>query len=92
MENNLYSAAQPAYKPDPNLEWETVHAQEIGIEANALNNRLHFEFNYFNKNTENLMSVINNSALGIQNEVTNAGNFQELGRRNQRHLDPTPGS
>ncbi len=76
---HLYSAAQPAYQPDPNLQWETVHAQEIGVEANALNNRLHFEFNYFNKNTENLMSVINNSALGIFNEVTNAGNLRNWG-------------
>jgi TonB-linked SusC/RagA family outer membrane protein len=76
---NLYSAAQPAYQPSPNLQWETVHGQEIGIEGNALNNRFHFEFNYFNKKTENLMSVINNSALGIFNQVTNAGTLRNWG-------------
>jgi TonB-linked SusC/RagA family outer membrane protein len=76
---NLYSAAQQAYQPSPNLQWETVHGQEIGIEGNALNNRFHFEFNYFNKKTENLMSVINNSALGIFNQVTNAGTLRNWG-------------
>jgi TonB-linked SusC/RagA family outer membrane protein len=76
---NLYSAAQPAYNPSPNLEWETVHGQEIGIEGNALNNRFHFEFNYFNKKTENLMSVINNQALGLFNQVTNAGTLRNWG-------------
>ena len=77
--NTLYSAAQPAYKPDPDLAWETVHAQEIGFEANALNNRLHVEFNYYNKKTENLMTVITNGALGIFNEVTNAGSLKNWG-------------
>lgn len=77
--NNLFSAAQAKYKPDPNLKWESVEAQEIGLEANMLNSRLHFEFNYFNKNTKNLMTVINNSALGIQNGVTNAGTLRNWG-------------
>ncbi|HEY4108879.1 SusC/RagA family TonB-linked outer membrane protein [Puia sp.] len=77
--NYLYSAANPLYKPDPDLRWETVHAQEIGFEANALNNRLHFEFNYYNKTTENLMTVINNGPLGIVNGVTNAGSLRNWG-------------
>ena len=77
--DNLFSAAQAAFKPDPNLHWETVEAQEIGVELNAFNNRLHFEFNYFNKNTKDLMTVINNSALGIQNGVTNAGTLRNWG-------------
>lgn len=77
--NNLYSAAQQAYAPSPNLQWETVHGQEIGLEANALSNRLHFEFNYYNKLTENLMSVINNSALGLFNQVVNAGTLRNWG-------------
>ncbi len=76
---NLYSAAQPAYQPSPNLQWETVHGQEIGIEGNAFASRFHFEFNYFNKKTEDLMSVINNSALGIFNQVTNAGTLRNWG-------------
>ena len=77
--DNLFSAAQAAFKPDPNLHWETVEAQELGVELNAFNNRLHFEFNYFNKNTKDLMTVINNSALGIQNGVTNAGTLRNWG-------------
>src|SRR5262249_24448124 len=77
--NNLYSAATTNYTPTPNLQWESVHGQEIGLEANALNNRLHFEFNYYNKTTENLMTIINNSSLGLFNQVTNAGTLRNWG-------------
>ena len=35
--------------------------QEIGIELNAFKNRLHFEANYFNKTTHNLMTYVNES-------------------------------
>lgn len=77
--NYLYSAATSNYSPTPNLQWESVHGQEIGLEANALNNRLHFEFNYYNKTTQNLMTVINNSALGLFNQVTNAGTLRNWG-------------
>jgi TonB-linked SusC/RagA family outer membrane protein len=76
---SLYSAAATNYEPTPNLQWENVHGQEIGLEANALNNRLHFEFNYFNKKTEDLMSVINNQAIGLHNQVVNAGNLRNWG-------------
>ncbi|MBS1669020.1 MAG: SusC/RagA family TonB-linked outer membrane protein [Bacteroidetes bacterium] len=77
--NNLFSAAQAAYNPSYNLQWESVDAQEVGFEATALSNRLHFEFNYFNKTTNQLMTVINNSALGIQNGVQNAGTLRNWG-------------
>jgi TonB-linked SusC/RagA family outer membrane protein len=77
--NTLYSAANPTYKPDPDLRWETVHAQEIGVEANAFDNRLHFEFNYYNKTTKDLMTVINNQPLGIIGGVTNAGSLKNWG-------------
>jgi len=77
--SNFYSAAVAQYKPDPNIHWETVHAQEIGVEANALSNRLHFEFNFFNKKTEDLMTVINNAPLGILGGVTNAGSLRNWG-------------
>ena len=44
---NVYSAANTDYIPNPNLKWETVSAQEIGVELNAFKNRLHFEANYW---------------------------------------------
>ncbi|MEI9957714.1 MAG: hypothetical protein WDM90_15755, partial [Ferruginibacter sp.] len=60
---NPYSAARASYEPSRDLKWETVHADEIGFEANAFGNRLHFEANYFNKVTKNLMTYARRSSL-----------------------------
>ena len=38
----VINAAQSAYKPNPDLKWETVNAGEVGIELNAFKNRLTF--------------------------------------------------
>lgn len=76
---NVYTAADEKYFVDPNLKWETVHAQEVGIELNAFQNRLHFEANYFNKTTEDLMTYINSSSLGFKDRLTNAGSLRNWG-------------
>ena len=76
---NVYTAADETYFVDPNLKWETVHAQEVGIELSAFQNRLHFEANYFNKTTEDLMTYINSSSLGFKDRLTNAGSLRNWG-------------
>ena len=76
---NIYGAATPAYIPNPNLKWETVSAQEVGVELNALQNRLHFEGTYFNKTTNNLMTYVSRAALGIPDELVNAGSMRNWG-------------
>ncbi|MGI8950107.1 MAG: SusC/RagA family TonB-linked outer membrane protein [Chitinophagaceae bacterium] len=75
----VYNAALPAYKVNPDLKWETVHAWEAGVELNAFNNRLHFEANYFNKVTKDLMTYIDLSSLGQQSELTNGGDLKNWG-------------
>ena len=77
--NNIYSAAQPSYQPNPNLKWETVAAREIGIELSALKNKLHFEFNYFNKTTKNLMTYVSRAELGLPDELINGGSIRNWG-------------
>lgn len=77
--NNIYAAATPAYIPNPDLKWETVAAQEIGIELNAFKNSLHFEANYFNKKTDNLMTYVNRASLGIPDELINGGSIKNWG-------------
>ena len=77
--NLTYSAATPAYIANPKLKWETVSAQEIGVELNALNNRLHFEANYFNKQTNNLMTYVSRAALGVPDELINGGSLKNWG-------------
>jgi TonB-linked SusC/RagA family outer membrane protein len=76
---NTYGAATPAYNPSQDLKWETVSAQEVGVELNAFNNRLHFEANYFNKTTNNLMSYLSKSSLGVPDELTNGGSIKNWG-------------
>lgn len=76
---NVYAAAVPSYQPNPDLKWETVHASEIGVELNMLDNRLHFEGNYFNKVTKDLMTFIDRSVLGLPNELINGGSIRNWG-------------
>ncbi len=75
---SVYSAYTQAYLPDRNLKWETVHAQEIGIEANAFKNALHFEANYFNKITRDLMVYIKGTG-GVSDGLTNSGSLKNSG-------------
>ena len=55
-------------------------AQEIGIELNAFGNKLHFEANYFNKTTKNLMTYIDRSPIGLKNKLVNGGSLKNYGQ------------
>jgi TonB-linked SusC/RagA family outer membrane protein len=76
---NVYSAAKPLYIANPNYRWETLSGQEIGFELNALQNRLHFEFNYFNKQTNNLSTYVQRLAIGQPDELINGGRIRNWG-------------
>jgi len=76
---NTYAAAQNRWQPNPDLKWETVHAQEIGVELNAFKNRLHFEANYFNKTTEDLMTLVNRDVQGLPTLLENGGSIRNWG-------------
>ena len=76
---NPFTAARNAYKPNPDLKWETVDAAEGGIELNAFDNRLHFEGTYFNKTTNDLMTYVDRSSIGLDNELINGGKLRNWG-------------
>ncbi|MDQ2862949.1 MAG: SusC/RagA family TonB-linked outer membrane protein, partial [Bacteroidota bacterium] len=76
---NIYNAAQEAYRVNPDLKWETVHAHEVGLELNAFSNRLHFEANYFNNTTKDLMSYISLGSLGLLDQLENGGDLKNWG-------------
>jgi TonB-linked SusC/RagA family outer membrane protein len=76
---NVIPAARPAYIPNPNLKWETVHAKEIGVELNAFKNRLHFEGNYFDRTTEDLMTYVSRGTIGLPDELINGGSIKNTG-------------
>ncbi|HXB42871.1 MAG TPA: TonB-dependent receptor [Puia sp.] len=75
----IYNAATNSYIPNPNLKWETISSQEIGVELSAFNNRLHFEGTYFNKTTNNLMTYVNRSTIGLPSELINGGSIRNWG-------------
>ena len=77
---NTYAAAQNRWQPNPDLKWETVHAQEVGVEMNAFNNRLHFEANYFNKTTKDLMTLVNRDVQGLPTLLENGGSIRNWGQ------------
>ncbi len=76
---NIYNAASDAYRVNPDLKWETVSAHDIGIELNAFKNRLHFEADYFNNTTKDLMSYISLGALGLKDQIENGGSLRNWG-------------
>jgi TonB-linked SusC/RagA family outer membrane protein len=76
---NVFSAARQQYIPNPDLKWETVSAQEIGVELNAFQNRLHFEANYFNKTTNDLMTYVSRASLGLDDKLINGGSIRNWG-------------
>ena len=76
---NIYQAAGNSYVPNPDLKWETVSSQEIGVEFNAFTNRLHFEGTYFNRVTNDLMTFVNRAQLGVTNELINGGSIRNWG-------------
>jgi TonB-linked SusC/RagA family outer membrane protein len=77
--NNIFVAAKPSYIANPNLRWETVNAHDAGIELNAFKNRLTFVADYFNNTTNNLMTNVDRSPLGLVNELINGGSIRNWG-------------
>jgi len=45
----------------------------------AFQNRLHFEANYFSKTTNDLMTYVDRSAIGLKNELINGGSIKNWG-------------
>lgn len=74
---NVASVFENKYLPDPNLRWETVHAQEAGVEFNMLDNRLHGVINYYNKRTKDLLALL--KPAGVLPTLTNSGEISNKG-------------
>lgn len=56
--NTIAPAYSLSYEPNRNLTWETVNAKEVGIEFYVLKNRLHVDAAYYNKLTEDIMTIV----------------------------------
>lgn len=76
----VHRPADIEYIPNPDLRWESVAAQEIGVEFTAFSNRLRFEFNYFNKTTQDLMTYVSRGSLGLKDKLINGGKIRNWGQ------------
>ena len=76
--NNVYTAIQAAYIPDPNVHWEVVTGIDVGIDLRAMRNRLNAEITYYNRTTKDILT-----ALTLPNETrsffTNLGEITNSG-------------
>lgn len=75
--DNLIPVYVPDYLFDPNLHWETVNSTEVGLEADLLNSRLHFEAAYYYKKTKDLIVLL--EPVGILPSLTNNGSIENRG-------------
>ncbi len=78
--NTFYSYLRPgAY--DPNIKWETTTTSNIGVDFGFLNNRISGSFDYYNRQTKDLLSAVpqapgNNFDILI---TTNIGKIESSG-------------
>ena len=77
--NNIGQGFKPAYRVNPDLRWETVNSSEVGIELNAFDNHLHFEANYYNRKTKDLMTFADLTPLGLLSQLENGGEIRNWG-------------
>jgi hypothetical protein len=69
---------------NPNLTWETSKQTDVGIEMNFLKNRITFSYDYYNKRTENMLSILPIPyASGYANIAYNVGTFRIWGHEFQ---------
>jgi TonB-linked SusC/RagA family outer membrane protein len=65
------------YTASPDAKWETVNSSEVGVEFVALQNRLHFEMDYYTKLTKNLLVQL--ELAGQQPQLVNNGDIKNNG-------------
>ena len=78
--NNFYSYLRPgAY--DPNIKWETTTTTNVGLDFGILNNRISGSFDYYTRQTKDLIGIVpqapgNNFDIVIN---TNIGKIESSG-------------
>ena len=79
-ESGLTSGAQMTTYPNADISWETTKMTDIGLDGTVLNNSLSFTFDYYVKNTTNiLLSLPIPESVGLNAPTQNAGAVQNKG-------------
>jgi len=73
---SLYQSALPS----PGLGWETIETINGGVDLALFNSRLQGSFDYFQRNNNNMLIVLNEPAvLGVTPSTTNAASMKTWG-------------
>jgi len=78
--DNVYTAIQAAYIPDPNLHWEVVRGVDLGLDIKALNNKLSAEITFYNRTTTDILTSVT-----LPNETR--GYFTNLGKITNKGIE-----
>lgn len=77
--SSVTTAAQQKYAVR-DISWETTESWDIGLDANFLDNRLHFSADYYRKNTKDMLLALEiPHFIGYDNPEVNAGNMYTTG-------------
>src|SRR5690606_25610257 len=80
--NNYLNASGifPSQLANPNLKWETTAQFNVGADISLFRNRFGMEFNYYNKDTKDLL-LLNpiSSKLGFNTQLANVGEMSNKG-------------
>jgi hypothetical protein len=75
--NNVFPSFSNNYLVSKDLKWESVLGKEIGVEFNALNNRLHVEAAYYDKDTRDMWAYL--TTPGVLPTLGNLGGVRNKG-------------
>ena len=78
--DDLIYGSGPTNIANPGLHWEISEQLDFGLDARMFNNRLTFGFDWFKKNTKDLLiSITPRPELGVKSSSQNAGNVLNTG-------------
>lgn len=75
----VYTAARQAYLAAQDLRWEKSQSNEVGIELDAFDRRLHFEANYYSKTTKDLLLYVYSGSGATSDGLKNKGSLKNSG-------------
>ena len=79
-EGALTYGSGPTTLANPDLKWETAEQIDLGLDARFLDNRLSFGFDWYRKETKDLLVKISPiPEVGVKDAYTNAGNVLNSG-------------
>lgn len=80
VEGSMQYGSSPSYIPNPDVKWEESVQTDVGVEARLFNHRLTFGFDYFIKQTNDMLMYQPIPAyVGLEAPIANVGDMENRG-------------